>query len=598
MTTKHFLSDPTTLVPSALSACARTNPSLAFDKANKILYRRPGHRHQIAIISGGGSGHEPSFAGYVGAGMLSATVAGTIFASPGTHQISTALRARVDPSRGVLTIILNYTGDVLHFGLAVEQAKAAGLEVEMIVVGDDVGVGRAQAGKVGRRGLAGCVLVHKIAGAFAASGGSLSAVASLARLVSENIVTIGASLEHVHVPGHGPVDPSNALKEGEVEIGMGVHNEPGCERANLELPELIAKMLRQMLSKDDDNRAFLNVNSNEVVLLVNNLGGLSNLELGGITAEILDQLSATWKIHPVRILAGTYMTSLNGAGFSITLLNVVNTNLGGPSMIQLLDAPAECTGWTAPIRKETWEARNQAVFDANITQICDAPRSDLVMDADDAKIRLKRALQAVIAYEADITAFDTIVGDGDCGIGLKRGSETVIGILESSLSKSILQSLSLIARAVAESMDGTSGAIVSIFLSALTSALLSYPSQQEPKLLPMKDWAVALDSAIKALGKYTPAREGDRTLMDALVPFVRTLNETSNLQEASIAAMIGAKKTKGMQAALGRSVYVGGDGFKKVPDPGAWGVAIFLVHFAGLESKGIVESVDEEFEII
>lgn len=444
MAHKHFINDPTYLVNTALHSITLTNPSLALDATNKIVYRRPSPKQlgqhdakpQVSLISGGGSGHEPSFASMVGQGLLSAAVAGTIFASPSTEQIRAAIMSRVEQSAGVLVTVMNYTGDVLNFGVAVEKAHAAGVKVEMVVVGDDVGVGRAKAGKVGRRGIAGTVLVHKISGALAALGYGLDDVARVARLVAKNLVSVGASLEHVHVPGRavGTKDESG-LAEDEVELGMGIHNEAGSGRERAELPALVAKMLRQLLDQGDEDRAFLNVNSNEVVLLVNNLGGLSPLELGGITTEVVGQLDKSWGIQPVRILAGTYMTSLNGPGFSVTLLNVVNTDIGGPSMIQLLDHPCEATGWAAPVTKETWEEKNLATREDKATSAQKVKPSDLKYHAKSATQALEAGLQHVIAVEPDVTRFDSVVGDGDCGIGLKRGAE---GMPSTSLAQALL----------------------------------------------------------------------------------------------------------------------------------------------------------------
>jgi triose/dihydroxyacetone kinase / FAD-AMP lyase (cyclizing) len=309
--------------------------------------------------------------------------------------------------------------------VAVEKAHAAGVPAEMVVVGDDVGVGRAKAGKVGRRGIAGTVLVHKISGALAAQGYGLQDVAKVARLTASNLVSVGASLEHVHVPGRAPpkADDPETLGANEVEIGMGIHNEAGSGREEIELPQLVTKMLKQLLDHEDKDRAFLKVNSNEIVLLVNNLGGVSVLEMGGITAEVVTQLQKDYNVRPVRILSGTYMTSLNGLGFSITLLNVVNTEIGGPSMIQLLDYPCEATGWAAPISKETWEDRNQATREETSSPGSKVQPSGLKYDASVASEALKRGLEYVIAVEPDVTRYDSVVGDGDCGIGLKRGAE-------------------------------------------------------------------------------------------------------------------------------------------------------------------------------
>lgn len=423
---------------SALHSITLTNPSVALDVTNKIIYRRPDShssngQQKVSIVSGGGSGHEPSFASMVGSGLLSAAVAGTIFASPSAEQIRTAITSRVDNATpggndkdaGVLVTVMNYTGDVLNFGMAVEKAHAVGINVEMVVVGDDVGVGRAKAGKVGRRGIAGTVLVHKISGALAAQGYSLEQVARVARLTAENLVSVGASLEHVHVPGRALTDPDaeENLKANEIELGMGIHNEPGSGREIVELPALVGKMLSQLLDQKDSDRAFLNVNSNEVVLLINNLGGVSVLELGGITAEVVTQLEKDYGIRPVRILSGTYMTSLNGLGFSISLLNVVNTDIGGPSMIQLLDAPCEATGWTAPISKTSWEQKNQETRDDQAATDQEVKPSGLEYDVKAGTTALKEGLEAVIAAEPDVTRYDSVVGDGDCGIGLKRGAD-------------------------------------------------------------------------------------------------------------------------------------------------------------------------------
>ncbi|KUI71761.1 Dihydroxyacetone kinase 1 [Cytospora mali] len=595
-TGKHFINDSVHLVNTALESIVITNPSLALDKTNKVIYRRPTPNgpSQVSIVSGGGSGHEPSFAAMVGKGLLSAAVAGTIFASPSAEQVRTGIMSRVEHDKGVLVTVMNYTGDVLNFGMAVEKAHAAGREVEMVVVGDDVGVGRAKGGKVGRRGIAGTVLVHKISGALAAQGYALADVAKVARLTAANLVSVGASLEHVHVPGRAPPKEDDASRLGprEVEIGMGIHNEAGNGKEEVELPQLVGKMLKQLLDQTDKDRAFVNVNSNEVVLLINNLGGVSVLELGGITTEVVKQLEKDYGIRPVRILSGTYMTSLNGLGFSISLLNVVNTDIGGPSMIQLLDYPCEATGWAAPIAKETWEEKNQATREDVATSGGEVKPSGLVYDASVGTKALQAGLEYIIVAEPDVTRFDSVVGDGDCGIGLRRGAEAILESLQTKpLTGDAVVDAANAVSVVEMAMDGTSGAIYAIFLNALVHALSTLaPGDATPKV-----WAAALKQSCEALSKYTPARPGDRTLVDALYPFVDTLAESGDVKKAAETSKAAAEATQGMVASLGRSVYIGGSGFKHVPDPGAWGLACFFLGLAGLKPA---KAAEEEWETV
>jgi dihydroxyacetone kinase len=187
----------------------------------------------------------------------------------------------------------------------------------------------------------------------------LKEVTRIAQLVADNTVSIGSSLSHVHVPGRREPE-DDGLKEGEVEIGMGIHNEAGSERKQTDLPGLVKTMLSHSLNTADQDRSFSKITEkDEVVLLVNNLGGISPLELGGITNEVVEQLANEFKIKPVRILAGTFMTSLNGLGFSVSLLRVADTGSAGASMLELLDAPAEASGWSAAVSTSTWARQGE-----------------------------------------------------------------------------------------------------------------------------------------------------------------------------------------------------------------------------------------------
>ncbi|KAH1493485.1 hypothetical protein KXW18_000621 [Aspergillus fumigatus] len=584
---KHFFDDPNHLVQTALHSLTLTNPSLAFDSKHKVIFRRPdaSRKPKVAIISGGGSGHEPAFAGYVGHGLMDASVAGSIFASPSAEQIRHAAMNCVDNEKGVLIIPMNYTGDVLNFGMAAEKSRAAGIKTEFFAINDDAGVGRKKGGKVGRRGIGGGILILKIVGALAETGASLEDVYRVAQLANANLASVGSSLEHVHIPGGGV--PEDVIPDGEVEVGMGIHNEPGSHRMKFSLPEVIKTMLLQILDHNDPDRAFLTHQpGDQFVLLINNLGGVSTLELSGITDEVYRQLTKDFHIKPVRIIQGTFLTSLNGLGFSVSLLKLADTGLGpGKSMLELLDAPAEAVGWSAPIRTSTWEAhQSDAPVQVKSTKLAEDQPSNIKLDPAILKKALGSALKRVIAAEALVTRYDTIVGDGDCGVGLKRGAEAVLSLLEdpsSGLTDDAVTAVNRIVTVVENTMDGTSGAIYSIFLNALAHGLRAQ-DQGTPTTATVEVWANALKYSITALGKYTPAQPGDRTLIDALVPFCNTLVAAKDVHAAAKAAQDGTEATKSMKASLGRSVYVGGEAewVGKVPDPGAYGLSELLTGLA------------------
>ncbi|KAI9928195.1 hypothetical protein ASPWEDRAFT_67571 [Aspergillus wentii DTO 134E9] len=580
MQTKHFFSDPNHLVVTALNSLTRTNPSLAFDPENKIVFRRPdATKSKVVIISGGGSGHEPAFAGYVGTGLLDASVAGTIFASPSAEQIRKAAMDFVDTSKGLLVIPMNYTGDVLNFGMAAEKARAAGIQTEFFAVNDDVGVGKKKGGKVGRRGIGGGILVLKMVGALAEADGSLDQVYKLAQLANDNLVSVGASLEHVHVPGRGASEDS--IPQDEIEVGMGIHNEPGSHRVKATLDQLVKGMLSQLLDSKDTDRSFVNHGpGDEWALLINNLGGLSALELSGITEEVCSQLDRDYAVNPARIIQGTFLTSLNQLGFSISLLRLADTGLGdGKSMVDLLDAPAEAVGWSAPITSSTWARQHDPPVEIKRTAAAAERPSNLKLEPAVLNKVLGSGLERVIAAEPQVTRYDTIVGDGDCGIGLKRGAEAVLSLIQSAdLSTDLLDTVHRIINVVENTMDGTSGAIYAIFLNALAHGLREQDKSSTPTPVDVGVWSAALKYSINALAKYTPAQPGDRTMIDALVPFCNTLSESKDVKAAAKASEEGTEATKSMKASLGRSVYVGGESewVGKVPDPGAYGLMEFF----------------------
>ncbi|KAK9236020.1 Dak1 domain-containing protein [Lipomyces kononenkoae] len=578
MSTKHFVTNIDKLVVDALEALTLTNPDVLYYKADKVIAKKS-HNPQthVAVLSGGGAGHEPAHAAFVGEGMLTAAASGWIFASPSVAQIERAIVTVAGP-KGVLLIIKNYTGDIFHFSLAAEKARSRGIPAEVVVVGDDVAVGRTKSGKVGRRGLAGTVLVHKVAGAVAASAEStLGDVVAAAKEVAENLVTVGVSLNHVHIPGR-KIEEENIMAEDEAELGLGIHNEKGCIRLKPipSLPDLVKTMLDQLTDRTDADRAYVDfATADNVVLMINNLGGLSPLELGAITNEVVGQLTSR-RLRPTYLFSGTYMTSLDGPGFSITLLKASDTVLG------YLDVPTKAVGFT-PGSVVTADSPSRVIVESVVQTTAHAHTNGhskpTILDPVTFISCVKFACEKVIAAEPLITQYDTVVGDGDCGYTMRRAAEAVLSFVTSSsdvISPTVTTVLDL-AETVENNMDGTSGAIFSIYLHALATAVSRFET-----VLDENDWGTAAAEALKTLYAATPARPGDRTLIDALAPFVDTLASGKGVKNAAVAGRKGAEGTKGMNASLGRAVYVDAKGYDRVPDPGAVGIAELVEGLAGL----------------
>lgn len=280
---------------------------------------------KVALVSGGGSGHEPSHGGFVGKGMLDGAVAGAVFTSPTPDQVYEAVKA-VDGGKGVLLVIKNYTGDIMNFEMAAEMADAEGIKVEKVVVNDDVAVENST-WTTGRRGIAGTVFVHKIAGAKAETGASLEEVKAVADKVVANVRSMGMALAPCTVPAAGK--PSFVLGEDEMEIGMGIHGEPGTHQETVKKADEIAAHLLDKIFTDIALSA-----GDEVAVLVNGLGATPLMELYIVNRKVAETLAAKG-VKTAKTFVGNYMTSLEMAGFSITLLKL------DAELKELLLAPAD-----------------------------------------------------------------------------------------------------------------------------------------------------------------------------------------------------------------------------------------------------------------
>lgn len=310
---KKMINKPDNVVEEMLQGMVAAHPEYVkrVDGCD-VVVRAGGSQGKVALVSGGGSGHEPAHGGYVGKGMLDAAVAGAMFTSPTPDQVYEAIKA-CDGGKGVLLVIKNYTGDVMNFEMAAEMAADEGITVEQVVVNDDVAVENST-WTTGRRGIAGTIFVHKIAGACAEEGGDLQAVKAVAEKVIANVRTMGMAIAPCTVPAAGK--PSFELGEREVEIGMGIHGEPGTHREEIRTVSettdtLLDKIFAEGIYHEGD----------EVAVMVNGLGGtpLQELYLANLRVS---QVLAERKITVAKTLVGNFMTSIDMAGYSVSLLKL------------------------------------------------------------------------------------------------------------------------------------------------------------------------------------------------------------------------------------------------------------------------------------
>lgn len=468
------------------------------------------------------------------------------------------------------------------------MAESAGIpNVELVVVGDDVSVPRSRGKMVGRRCLAGITLVCKVLGAASEAGEDFQPLVSLGRSMAANIASVCMALEHCHVPGRAEFA---SIPEGRVEIGLGLHNETGVMNvAQPPADELVATMLRLCLDQEDGERAFVSfVPGDTLVLLVNNQGGLSPLELGAVVDEVLSQLDAQG-ITPARTLAGVFMGSMNMPGFSVSLLNVTNvardTGRAEDALIALLDAPHTSAAWPAtstvhplpgPLAgRKRGDAWAEAEVEAELAAPPEpegAPGATLEGNARMIRAALERAGRAVVALEPQLTHWDTVVGDGDCGETCAAGANAVLAALDSGAlaSTDLVALFRELTELIDDAMGGTLGAIFSIFLAGLTNAIIR-AAQQEPQPTVSTRWFGGVaNEALETLQQRTAARLGHRTVMDALIPFAETLALSGDVGAAAQAARDGGEGTARLTAKLGRAAYVGDrEDMDMPPDPGA-----------------------------
>ncbi|KHJ92151.1 DAK1 domain protein, partial [Oesophagostomum dentatum] len=411
--TKKFINDPKNAVDDALDGLVNGSESVTFDKNCRRVILRSDYvdycaKGKVALIAGGGSGHEPYAAGYVGPGMLTAAVAGNVFSSPPSRHVSAALQSTTTKGGSILFLI-NYTGDRLNFGLAAQRYKTSGHDVRVVTIADDIAIDRAMS-TAGRRGLATAVLVIKVAGAMAESGKhSAEQIEAITNKINEHAGTLGVSLYPCSIPGRTKMFE---MPDDMMEVGLGIHGEPGCHRETLTNAQKIVDTIMTRLQgivkfKEDE----------PIILLINNLGGVSQIEMGIIKSEAV-RWCRQHNIEIARILCGTYMTSLDGHGISLTVLRLFDKQL-----LEFIDAPTSAPGWHGADKLGKPETAPSADKDQSVG--IEASSKEVTFTKEQAELA-KKCIAAVcdkmISMESELNELDAAAGDGDTGSTLASAS--------------------------------------------------------------------------------------------------------------------------------------------------------------------------------
>lgn len=559
---KKLINDPSAVVREMLEGIARQAPHIALLGDENVLVRRAPSdlsARPVALVSGGGSGHEPAHGGYVGDGMLSAAVCGEVFTSPSTDAVLAAIRATAGPN-GALLIVKNYTGDRLNFGLAAELARSEGIPIEIVTVADDVSL-RGRIERQQRRGIAGTVLVHKIAGASAAKGHTLKQVADIARKTAANLGTMGVALDGCTLPG---ADKAGfRLADDEIELGLGIHGEKGVERT---APMQAAELTETLLANIVDDLALKG--GERVALLVNGLGATPEMELAVVLRNAFESLCRR-NITVERAWAGTFLSALDMPGCSISLLRLDD------DMLALLDAGTEARAWPGD-GKLNHRIRIEPADAAPASGAARATISEGSAWSARFEPALRAVAQSLFDNEALLTELDSKAGDGDLGASMKRAAQAIVAVPTADLATPE-KALAALGMALRKAIAGSSGPF---YATALVRAARVLAGRPNPSA---EDWAMALRGAADAIAELGGAKPGDRTMLDALVPAADAFEQALNAQldvgrawaAAVDAAQAGAETTARMTPRAGRASYLGERAVGS-PDGGAVAVACWL----------------------
>ena len=555
---KKIINSPESVVMEMCRGIVMAHPELELLPRYKVIKRKKMNPDKVTLISGGGSGHEPAHAGFVGTGMLDAAVCGDVFASPSQVQVYQAIKSTAG-NKGTLLIIKNYSGDMMNFKNAAYMAQEDGIDVDYVKVDDDVAV-KDSLYTVGRRGVAGTVLVHKVAGAAAEKGWSLAEVKKAAEHAAESVRSIGFALTSCTVPAKGT--PTFDIGDNEMEYGVGIHGEPGIQREPAASADVLAERMVDDLLKEWDSTEGM-----KVTVLVNGFGATPLQELYLFNNSVVDVLKKRGiEIH--RIFVGNYMTSIDMAGASLSLLKMDD------QLEELLDSESRTPAFSVAGKPEPLVCPEipQAIQQGETDDYAvDAASGDAAIQGD--KITLNNILflvdkmsEVIIKNEVPFCELDSHAGDGDFGMSVAKGFKQLKREWKELLSEHVssigdfLQACSMI---IMEYCGGASGPI---WGSAFRAAGRCAGDKKEVTAEEFAEMLHAVTVGIQKTGERSFGRGadiGDKTLMDAWIPCAKAWENPAGkswkelFEVGARAAVEGADSTKTIVARMGRAGTVG-----------------------------------------
>lgn len=573
---KKIMNKPENLVVEMCNGMVMAHPELEFLKKYKIIKKKAINVNKVSLISGGGSGHEPAHAGFVGKGMLDAAVCGDVFASPSQIQVYQTIKA-TSGRKGALMIIKNYSGDMMNFKNGAALAQEEGIQVEYVRVDDDIAV-EDSLYSVGRRGVAGTVLVHKIAGAAAEEGRDLGQVKEAAEKAAANVRSIGVALTSCTVPAKG--SPTFALGEDEIEYGVGIHGEPGIRRENMisadELAERMTNDILEDLGIDGDEPT-------EIVILVNGFGATPLQELYLFHHSVMREMHRrTIRIH--RSFVGYYMTSIDMAGVSLTVMKLdeeLKTLLSRECMTPAfkVDGPVESAPYVENLDRDE---ETPVIFETETPETYAVIKDD-VLSLENMIYLVDKMSEFIIKNEVPFCELDSHAGDGDFGMSLAKGFKQLKREWSEILSHPQLNIGTFLHSCSMVIMEYCGGASGPIWGSAFRAAGKAVDGKLELSVGEFADMLQATGERSFGRGAVV----GDKTLVDALVPCVHSWLESeaagdhfkTAFEKGAAAAVEGAEKTKGIVARMGRASTVG-ERSLGYPDAGAFSLGVIFTELS------------------